>query len=240
MMLSRAAPRLPRFRLPGKAEAPRRMGLIGALQERSMPSMMFFDSRGRPVAERYPATPPTVLTGPEDRRRRVRNCVRQAILGLWVYLRLPGMTEMLIGYARASTDLRTSQRSGTRYSPWVFSRPACTPMRGARERTGTGRVSGRPPQRAGLATLSWCPYSTDSLAPDLIRDISADLVAADIRLSLGGAIHDPTDPVGGSLFNARRVVAELEADLMGGECATEWRSHARRAGFAVDAPKSRP
>jgi DNA invertase Pin-like site-specific DNA recombinase len=38
----------------------------------------------------------------------------------------------------------------------------------------------------------------DCLARSLpdARDISAELAALDVRLSLGGAVHDPTDPVG--------------------------------------------
>ena len=34
------------------------------------------------------------------------------------------------------------------------------------------------------------------------------------RLSLGGSIHDPTDPVGRLLFNVLAMVAEFEADLV--------------------------
>lgn len=35
-----------------------------------------------------------------------------------------------------------------------------------------------------------------------------------VRLSLGGSIHDPTDPVGRLLFNVLAMVAEFEADLI--------------------------
>ena len=33
-------------------------------------------------------------------------------------------------------------------------------------------------------------------------------------LSLGGSIHDPTDPVGRLLFNVLAMVAEFESDLI--------------------------
>jgi DNA invertase Pin-like site-specific DNA recombinase len=35
-----------------------------------------------------------------------------------------------------------------------------------------------------------------------------------VKISLGGAIHDPTDPVGRLLFNVLAMVAEFEADLI--------------------------
>ena len=35
-----------------------------------------------------------------------------------------------------------------------------------------------------------------------------------MRLSLGGSVHDPTDPVGRLLFNVLAMVAEFEADLI--------------------------
>jgi DNA invertase Pin-like site-specific DNA recombinase len=33
-----------------------------------------------------------------------------------------------------------------------------------------------------------------------------------VRLSLGGSVHDPTDPVGQLLFNELAMVAEFESD----------------------------
>ncbi len=35
-----------------------------------------------------------------------------------------------------------------------------------------------------------------------------------MKLSLGGSVHDPTDPVGRLLFNVLAMVAEFEADLI--------------------------
>jgi DNA invertase Pin-like site-specific DNA recombinase len=56
----------------------------------------------------------------------------------------------------------------------------------------------------------------DRLARSLpdARDIVAELTARDIALSLAGAVHDPTDPVGRLLFNVLAMVAEFESDLI--------------------------
>lgn len=35
-----------------------------------------------------------------------------------------------------------------------------------------------------------------------------------MKLSIGGAVHDPTDPVGWLLFNVLAMVSEFEADLI--------------------------
>lgn len=46
------------------------------------------------------------------------------------------------------------------------------------------------------------------------RDIVDELTARGVKLSLGGSVHDPTDPVGRLLFNVLGMVAEFEADLI--------------------------
>lgn len=45
------------------------------------------------------------------------------------------------------------------------------------------------------------------------RDIADDLTRRQVKLSMGGSVHDPTDPVGKVLFNALAMVAEFEVDL---------------------------
>ena len=40
------------------------------------------------------------------------------------------------------------------------------------------------------------------------------LTKRNVKLSLGGSIHDPTDPVGRLLFNVLAMVAEFESDLI--------------------------
>ncbi|MGL3807916.1 recombinase family protein [Paeniglutamicibacter sp. R2-26] len=56
----------------------------------------------------------------------------------------------------------------------------------------------------------------DRLARSLpdARDIVEDLTKCNIKLSLGGSIHDPTAPVGKLLFNVLGMVAEFESDLI--------------------------
>ena len=56
----------------------------------------------------------------------------------------------------------------------------------------------------------------DRLARSLpdARDIVDELTTRQVKLSLGGSVHDPTDPVGRLLFNVLAMVAEFEADLI--------------------------
>lgn len=46
------------------------------------------------------------------------------------------------------------------------------------------------------------------------RNIIDDLTKREVKLSLGGSIHDPTDPVGRLLFHVLAMVAEFESDLI--------------------------
>jgi DNA invertase Pin-like site-specific DNA recombinase len=46
------------------------------------------------------------------------------------------------------------------------------------------------------------------------RDIGDSLVARGVRLSLGGTIYDPTDPMGKMFFNIFATFAEFEVDLL--------------------------
>jgi DNA invertase Pin-like site-specific DNA recombinase len=56
----------------------------------------------------------------------------------------------------------------------------------------------------------------DRLARSLpdARDIVTELTAREVKLSLGGSVHDPTDPVGRLLFNVLAMVAEFESYLI--------------------------
>ena len=56
----------------------------------------------------------------------------------------------------------------------------------------------------------------DRLARSLpdARAIADELTTRRVRLSLGGSVYDPTDPVGRLLFNVLAMVAEFEADLI--------------------------
>ena len=121
----------------------------------------------------------------------------------------------MIGYARVSTDEQdlTAQRD------------ALTALGAAPERiyvdhglTGTNRA--RPGLREAMAACrdgdTLVVTKLDRLARSLpdARDIVAELTAREVKLSLGGSVHDPTDPVGRLLFNVLAMVAEFESDLI--------------------------
>ena len=84
----------------------------------------------------------------------------------------------------------------------------------------TGTNSARPGLREALAACRagdmLVVTKLDRLArsvPDA-RDIADELTAREIKLNLGGSVHDPTDPVGRLLFNVLAMVAEFESDLI--------------------------
>jgi DNA invertase Pin-like site-specific DNA recombinase len=56
----------------------------------------------------------------------------------------------------------------------------------------------------------------DRLARSLpdARDIIAELTRRGVKLSIGGSVHDPADPVGRLLVNVLAMVAEFEGDLV--------------------------
>ena len=125
------------------------------------------------------------------------------------------MSGLIIGYARVSTDEQdlTAQRD------------ALTAMGVAQERiyvdhglTGTNRA--RPGLREAMAACRagdvLVVTKLDRLARSLpdARDIVAELTAREVKLSLAGSVHDPTDPVGRLLFNVLAMVAEFESDLI--------------------------
>jgi DNA invertase Pin-like site-specific DNA recombinase len=93
-------------------------------------------------------------------------------------------------------------------------------------RTGSTSTRDSPaPAAPGPAwTRPWRPRSGDTLVvpkldrlarsvPDA-RDIGDTLVARGVRLSLGGSIYDPADPMSKMFFNMLAVFAEFEADLL--------------------------
>ena len=84
--------------------------------------------------------------------------------------------------------------------------------------TGTNRD--RPGLRLALAACrsgdTFVVTKLDRLARSLpdARDILAELTAKNVRLSMGGSVRDPADPVGRLLFNVLAMVAEFESDLI--------------------------
>ena len=125
------------------------------------------------------------------------------------------MTELLIGYARVSTneqDLTAQQNALERLGV----RPAL--IYTDHGLTGTNRAG--PGLREALAACrsgdTLVVAKLDRLARSLrdAKDIIDELTAKDVKLSIGGSIHDPNDPVGRLLFNVLAMVAEFESGLI--------------------------
>ncbi len=125
------------------------------------------------------------------------------------------MSGLLIGYARVSTEEQdlTAQRNGLAELGVDVERVYVD-----HGLTGTNRD--RPGLREALAACrsgdTLVVTKLDRLARSLpdARAIAEDLTKRKVRLSLGGSVYDPTDPVGRLLFNVLAMVAEFEADLI--------------------------
>lgn len=124
------------------------------------------------------------------------------------------MTEFKIGYARVSTDAQdlTAQRD-------ALAALGVTPDRIYVDHGLTGTNRERPGLRQALAACragdTLVVTKLDRLArsiPDA-RAIADELTTRSVKLSLGGSVHDPTDPVGRLLFNVLAMVAEFEAEI---------------------------
>lgn len=120
----------------------------------------------------------------------------------------------LIGYARCSTVLQdlTAQRE-------ILVSLGVAGERIYLDKGLTGTNRARPGLDQALAAVragdTLVVPKLDRLArsvPD--RDIGDTLLARGVRLSLGGSIYDPADPMSKMFFNMLAVVAEFEADLL--------------------------
>ena len=125
------------------------------------------------------------------------------------------MSALLVGYARVSTheqDL-TAQRD-------ALARLGVSAERTDVDHGLTGTNRERPGLREALAACrdgdTLVVTKLDRLARSLpdAREILADLTRREVKLSVGGSVHDPTDPVGRLLFNVLAMVAEFESDLI--------------------------
>jgi DNA invertase Pin-like site-specific DNA recombinase len=122
---------------------------------------------------------------------------------------------MLIGYARCSTDDQdlTAQRDALKAL-------GVTAKRIYVDHGLTGTNRDRPGLREALAACrggdTLVVTKLDRLARSLpdARDIVDELTSREVKLNLGGSVHDPTDPVGQLLFNVLAMVAEFESDLI--------------------------
>ena len=86
--------------------------------------------------------------------------------------------------------------------------------------TAQGLTGARPGLREALAAGrtgdTLVVTKLDRLARSLrdAKDIIDDLILREVKLRIGGFVHDPTDPVGRLLFNVLAMVTECEADLI--------------------------
>ncbi len=125
---------------------------------------------------------------------------------------MPGLN---IGYARVSTDQQdlTAQRDGLQALGVQAERIYVD-----HGLTGTNRE--RPGLHQALAACragdTLVVTKLDRLARSLpdARAIADELTQREVKLNLGGSVHDPTDPVGRLLFNVLAMVAEFESDLI--------------------------
>src|SRR6185312_6870337 len=145
------------------------------------------------------------------------------------------MAATLVGHCRCSTDSQdlTAQRQRLRELGVTEDRIYLD-----HGLTGTNRA--RPRLDQALAALregdTLVVPKLDRLArsvPDA-RDISDGLAARGIKLSLGGQVYDPTDPMGKTFFNNSRSTCCACAP------AKEWPSPVRRGGSRAGDRSCRP
>jgi hypothetical protein len=79
---------------------------------------------------------------------------------------------------------------------------------------GSGTGTALEPRQASLPRERQLSRKTRPVLPGYAPTYRTLLTARDVKLNLGGSVHDPTDPVGRLLFNVPAMVAEFEADLM--------------------------
>ena len=151
------------------------------------------------------------------------------------------MPALLIGYARVSTDAQdlTAQRDG-------LLALGVEPGRIYVDHGLTGTNRERPGLREALAACregdTLVVTKLDRLARSLpdARAIAEELTRRQVRLSLGGSVYDPHDPVGRLLFNVLAMVAEFEADLISAAHPGRYAGGEGQGQAARQAPQAQP
>ena len=125
------------------------------------------------------------------------------------------MKSVRIGYARVSTDKQdlTAQRE-------ALIELGVEPDRIYTDHGLSGRQRSRPGLDQALAAVregdTFVVTKLDRLArsvPDA-REIATSLQERSVRLALGQALYDPTDPLGKMFFNILATFAEFESDII--------------------------
>jgi DNA invertase Pin-like site-specific DNA recombinase len=125
------------------------------------------------------------------------------------------MTGLLIGYGRVSTNEQdlTAQKN-------ALATLGVTPEKTFTGQGFTGANRAQPGLREALAACrdgeTLVVTKLDRLARSLrdAKDIVDELTRREVKLSIGGSVHDPTDPVGLLLSDVLAMVAEFKADLI--------------------------
>ncbi|MGP5226569.1 MULTISPECIES: recombinase family protein [Micrococcaceae] len=125
------------------------------------------------------------------------------------------MSEIIIGYARVSTEEQdlTTQRD-------ALAALGVDPERIYVDHGFTGSNKNRAGLREALAACragdTFAVTKLDRLARSVrdAHEIADDLARREVKLSIGGSVHDPTDPMGKLLFNVLAMISEFEADLI--------------------------
>jgi DNA invertase Pin-like site-specific DNA recombinase len=118
------------------------------------------------------------------------------------------------------------------------------PVRTFTDQGLTGTTSPRPGLGEALAACrdgdTLVVAKTDRLARSLgdAKDIFDERTRREVKLSISGSAHDPTDPVGRLLIKVLAMVAEFEADLIRHAPGKGWLSPRQRASCAGNNPGS--
>ncbi len=72
------------------------------------------------------------------------------------------------------------------------------------------------------------------------RDTVEELTAAEVKLNVGGSLHDPDDLIGQLLFNVLAMIAEFESDLIRMRTREGMKIAKAKGRFQGKAPKLSP